>query len=171
MTSSLLVWAPGGPGAILSHSLLDPSTCPAGSDRLLSVMWVKSVSIPPWGEFTPEATAAGFCFREVSNSCSQSAPLENCARAVSRAAFSLAGAPAGRALCKVCQSRRTASGVCLWSLVCTFRGASQEGSVSRGEFSADGAGAGAMQRHRQDAKPAPGPGTVSRLPQATAWSV
>lgn len=60
MTSSTSLLSPclfrlqEGPVAILSPSLLDTSTSPAVSDRLLSVMWMKSVLIPLWGELTPE---------------------------------------------------------------------------------------------------------------------
>lgn len=72
------------------------------------------------GEFAPEATAAGFSFREVSNSSAWSAPLENGARNISRTAFSLAGVPAGRAHFNVCKSRKTTSGIYLWLSVYTF---------------------------------------------------
>lgn len=66
-------------------------------------------------------TAAGFSFRKVSNSSPGCpAPLEDDARNISRTAFSLAGVPAGGAHFKNCQGRKTASGIYLRLLVCTF---------------------------------------------------
>lgn len=77
---------------------------------------------PPMGEIAPEATAAGFSFREVSNARAWSAPLENGARNIWRTEFSLAGVPAGRTHFKVCERRKTASGIYLWLSACTFWG-------------------------------------------------
>lgn len=74
------------------------------------------------GEIAPEATAAGFSFREVSNARAWSAPLENGARNIWRTEFSLAGVPAGRTHFKVCERRKTASGIYLWLSACTFWG-------------------------------------------------